>query len=76
MFNNGTGPITIVAGTATVTGETTISVGSVGGILYSAAGTKAYVGNSSGPTYQEVNDPNGRRPATRLPGPARTSWSS
>ena len=58
MFNNGTGPITIVAGTATVTGETTISVGSVGGILYSAAGTKAYVGNSSGPTYQEVSDPN------------------
>ena len=58
VFNNGTGPITIVAGTATVTGETTISVGSVGGILYSAAGTKAYVGNSSGPTYQEVNDPN------------------
>ena len=58
VFNAGTGPITIVAGTATVTGETTISVGSVGGILYSAAGTKAYVGNSSGPTYQEVNDPN------------------
>ena len=58
VFNNGTGPITIVAGTATVTGETTISVGSVGGILYSAAGAKAYVGNSSGPTYQEVSDPN------------------
>ena len=57
VFNNGTGPITIVAGTATVTGETTIAVGSVGGIL-SAAGTKAYVGNSSGPTYQEVSDPN------------------
>ena len=58
VFNNGTGPITIAAGTATVTGETTISVGSVGGILYSAAGTKAYVGNSSGPTYQEVSEPN------------------
>ena len=58
VFNNGTGPITIVAGTATVTGETTISVGSVGGILYSAAGTKAYVGNSSGPTYQLVDQPN------------------
>ena len=59
VFNAGTGPITIAAGTATVTGETTISVGSVGGILYSAAGTKAYVGNSSGPTYQLIDDPNG-----------------